>query len=534
MIIVVSDVFSDQYVGGAELTTDALINQSLQPTAYINSKHLTIDTIHNFKDKEWIFGNFSQVPQNLLVEIIKNVKNYSVIEYDYKYCMYRSTHKHIFYEGECNCENSTHGKLVSVFLKKANNIFWMSEAQKNEYMKVFPFLSAANNFVINSSFGDETLNYIKSLDATKKNNKYIIFNSNSWIKGVQECINYAKENNLDYELVSGISHKEFLRKLAVSKGLIFFPLGLDTCPRVTMEAKLLGCELILNENVQQKDEKWFVEGKIEEHILKNRKLFFDRCLDPQYINKKYDENIKFHFIIPCYNTEKWIPKTIECIRTQKNKNFTATIIDDISTDNTFSLIQKGIKGDKRFNVIKNKTKNFALKNISLAIKAAPISDEDVVIVLDGDDWLPSTDVLNYLTKVYNEEDVLLTYGSYEEFPSGERGVEPSPYPNEVIKNNSFRGDMWRASHLRTFKYKLWKQIDQKDLIDNDGEYYKMAYDQAMMLPMLEMAGQKIRYIDEVLHVYNRVNPLNVDKQKAQEQFQTMKRIRAKKPYSRVY
>lgn len=48
-----------------------------------------------------------------------------------------------------------------------------------------------------------------------------------------------------------------LKKFAESKGLIFTPTEFDTCARVTIEAKLLGCDLILNDNVQHKDEVWF-------------------------------------------------------------------------------------------------------------------------------------------------------------------------------------------------------------------------------------------------------------------------------------
>jgi glycosyltransferase involved in cell wall biosynthesis len=35
------------------------------------------------------------------------------------------------------------------------------------------------------------------------------------------------------------------------------PLGMDTCPRMVIEAKMLGCELHLNDYVQHKDEIWF-------------------------------------------------------------------------------------------------------------------------------------------------------------------------------------------------------------------------------------------------------------------------------------
>jgi len=48
-----------------------------------------------------------------------------------------------------------------------------------------------------------------------------------------------------------------------------------------------------------------------------------------------------------------------------------------------------------------------------------------------------------------------------------------------------------------------------------------------------MAREKAKYIPEVLHVYNRANSINVDKQKRKEQYETMLRIRKRKKYERV-
>ena len=87
-----------------------------------------------------------------------------------------------------------------------------------------------------------------------------------------------------------------------------------------------------------------------------------------------------------------------------------------------------------------------------------------------------------------------------------------------------------ASHLRTFKYGLWQRIDDADLRDDSGEYYDVAYDQAIMLPLLELSGGRISYIDSILHVYNKENPLNVDKNKAQKQSNTAEKIRKKPKY----
>ena len=100
--------------------------------------------------------------------------------------------------------------------------------------------------------------------------------SPSWLKNKQGCVEYAKKNNLEFELVWGLGYKELLSKLSKSKGLIFLPLGKDTCPRITIEAKLLGCEMILNENVQHRDEEWFEdEDSILAHLAGRTKLFWD-------------------------------------------------------------------------------------------------------------------------------------------------------------------------------------------------------------------------------------------------------------------
>lgn len=72
-----------------------------------------------------------------------------------------------------------------------------------------------------------------------------------------------------------------------------------------------------------------------------------------------------------------------------------------------------------------------------------------------------------------------------------------------------------------------------DLKGEDGNYYQTAYDQALMLPLLEMSSERSKYLDKIMHVYNRTNPLNVDKVKQQLQYNTSLEIRKKKPYKRV-
>ena len=463
--------------------------------------------------------------------------NYSVIEYDYKFCAYRSIEKHINFQNKCDCHEQTIGKLVATFLAKSKMNFWMSEKQLEIYREIFPFIR--NNTVLSSVFSDKTLDYLENLKTGNKNDRWIILNSPSWIKGRDAAIEYAKNNNLKYDLVWGLEYKEMLKKLAKSKGLIFLPLASDTCPRIVIEAKILGCELILNDNVQHKDEDWFQNKKSTLKHLRSRANYFWRTLEsvasPQlnFNTLRAEQKSKFKIVVPFYNVEKWISKCITSLKQQNYKNFECYLIDDISTDNTVETIRRLIKNDDRFKLIKNKKKHYALANIYKTLDKSKNHDDDIIILLDGDDWLASSYTLDILANTYNEKKCLMTYGSYVYNPSGVRGVEPSKYSDEVIENNLFRKDSWRASHLRSFKYKVWKHLKQEDLKDKEGKFFEMAYDQAIMLPLLELSGPKAEYISDTLYVYNKENPLNVDKIKARQQTQTAALIRQKTAYNRI-
>jgi len=269
----VSDMFAERYAGGAELTSEALICGTTDNIEKIESLDVTAELIKANKDKYWIFGNFSMVPPALLLYAAKHL-NYSILEYDYKYCKYRSPEKHTFLETDCECHKESSGKVVSIFFAKAKSLWFMSENQKNHYEEIFPFLKKQNSFVLSSVFDADTLNFMKKLPTTNKNNKWLILNSGSWVKGTQDALAYAEEHKLEYFLAQNLPYKKMLETLASCKGLIFLPPGRDTCPRLVIEAKLLDCELAINTNVQHATEEWFSSKETAYNYLEQRVAFF--------------------------------------------------------------------------------------------------------------------------------------------------------------------------------------------------------------------------------------------------------------------
>lgn len=259
-IVFVSDYFASELGGGAELTSEALIDSSPFNVYKLHARDVTIEALEQGQSKHWIFTNYAMMDLQLIPSIVANL-NYSVIEYDFKYCKYRSPEKHQEVEGKpCDCHDDIHGKMISTLMYGAKSLWWMSEKQQNTYLKLFPFLSERDNVVLSSVFNDRFFAAVKFLkeqpEATERNG-WLVLGSNSWVKGTPAAIQYCQENNLDFEVVSGLDYGEVLQKLSTAEGFVYLPAGADTCPRMVIEAKLLGCKLHINEHVQHADELWF-------------------------------------------------------------------------------------------------------------------------------------------------------------------------------------------------------------------------------------------------------------------------------------
>ena len=69
--VFVNDFFVEEYIGGAELTSESLINACPDSIRKLKSSKITNDILIELKDYVWIFGNFTEVPHTSLMKIIK-------------------------------------------------------------------------------------------------------------------------------------------------------------------------------------------------------------------------------------------------------------------------------------------------------------------------------------------------------------------------------------------------------------------------------------------------------------------------------
>lgn len=213
-------------------------------------------------------------------------------------------------------------------------------------------------------------------------------------------------------------------------------------------------------------------------------------------------------VIPSYNNAFWYKKNIDSVMQQEYQNVRIIYCDDCSTDGTGDLVHEHVFNTGRLNrdvtMIRNKSRVGSLANIYHMVHQC--ADDEIVVVLDGDDWFAHNRVLQVINTAYADSGVWATYGSLVTQPGGYR-QQSGYFPDIVEQGNSYRRYDWICVAPRTFYAGLFKQIKLSDLL-YQGSFFAAAGDVAYMIPMLEMAAGKYTYIDDILYIYNWENQYN--------------------------
>ncbi len=242
---------------------------------------------------------------------------------------------------------------------------------------------------------------------------------------------------------------------------------------------------------------------------------------------------EFALIIPSFNNADYYVENLDSACWQESTNpYHIYYINDCSTDDTGKLVAQYIEDNKlqdKVTLINNDINIGGGANIYNTIHKY-ISDDKIVVILDGDDLFPHNNVLLTLEDYYSNPDVWLTYGILKTFPEASyMGEEIEEY---IFTENLIRQKGW-CSALRSFKARLYKKIKVEDFYYK-GEFMKVTWDLAFMLPMIEMCNGTKRhcvYIDEVLYLYRVNTTLNDFRIRNDLQKEVDRYIRTLKPYN---
>lgn len=263
-------------------------------------------------------------------------------------------------------------------------------------------------------------------------------------------------------------------------------------------------------------------------------------------------------VIPSYNNEKWASSNLLSVLHQNYSHYRILYVDDGSRDETCACVEALLKEggiDYRvitfeerdtieettaafaelvnaeshfFTLIHNKMRSGALANLYRMIHSC--ADEEVVITVDGDDWLADNGVLGLINETYQSGEVWFTHGTMKEYPWGHVAWS-EPVPPRIIEANAFR-EFKCPSHLRTFYAWLFKKIRLEDFL-YEGAFYPMTWDMAIMYPLSEMAGFRHAFVEQPIYIYNMQNVINDNKVNADLQNVLDAYIRKQPRYERL-
>ena len=198
---------------------------------------------------------------------------------------------------------------------------------------------------------------------------------------------------------------------------------------------------------------------------------------------------------PAYNCEKKIETTIYSVLGQTYKNWKMFIVDDASTDKTSDFIKDFIdklKIEDKVFLVNNKKNLGKIKNLLNLVEK--IDKNSVMLHLDAGDFLIDLGLFDILNDHYSRFDPAVLWTKHRwSFSniniSGPKNADISLYEQP-----------WKTSHLKTYRLKEFMGLNKENFKDENGEYFKVAQDQAIFLPMMERA----RLNNKVLAFYDKV------------------------------
>jgi glycosyltransferase involved in cell wall biosynthesis len=140
--------------------------------------------------------------------------------------------------------------------------------------------------------------------------------------------------------------------------------------------------------------------------------------------------------------------------------------------------------------INNKTNNGPAYSRYMGIQKT--TDDEIIIFLDGDDWLFSSNVLEYLNKIY-QQDIEMTVGSYKKY-DGKKSI----FTNKVHEINIIKPTRY---HLRSGYAYLWKNMPYEFILDENKQIIRYLTDFNEIM-WAKRQTNKIHYCLLPMYVYN--------------------------------
>ena len=195
-----------------------------------------------------------------------------------------------------------------------------------------------------------------------------------------------------------------------------------------------------------------------------------------------------------------IERSLGSLLKQSYPHMRILFVDNGSTDGTFEKA-KAFAGEtqKTIEWVRYETKKRRMEVYFETIgKCAP---HEVIALVEGKDWLSHENVFDHLNCVYANPEVWMTYSRAISHPDYQH-VEGKLFGDAPFREKAFRKDMREElTSLITFYAGFFQEIKLQDLLFQ-GKFIDEKVALTLQLPLTEMGGEHILFLDEVSYVKN--------------------------------
>lgn len=202
--------------------------------------------------------------------------------------------------------------------------------------------------------------------------------------------------------------------------------------------------------------------------------------------------MKVSVIVPVYNTEKYLKKSIDSLLKQNFEDYEIIVINDLSPDNAEEIIKS--YNDKKIVYIKNKTNKGIGYNRNLGIKKAK---GEYVCFIDSDDYVKE----DFISKMYNyskENNLDLCVCDYVNVDEDGNKLKEFNLSDFCITNYEENNKILCEINLAP-----WNKLYKKDmLVKNKIEFSEtLKYEDLSFVALSIKNSKKIGKINEQLNYY---------------------------------